>query len=58
MGNWYRKFQKVIPGRQREQECGCCLPLWEGFRATWGRGNRRWRGRIDSRGQIFFKKNI
>ena len=26
MGNRYEVFQRLIlPGRQREQECGCCL---------------------------------
>ena len=27
MGNWYNKSQKVILGRQIEQECGCCPPF-------------------------------
>ena len=36
MGNRYEVFQRLkMPGRQREQECGCCPPLGEeGFRAT------------------------
>ena len=37
MGNRYKVSQHlVLPGRQREQGCGCCLSLIEkGFRAAW-----------------------
>ena len=29
MGNRYDGSQNVVfPGRQREQGCGCCLPVW------------------------------
>ena len=36
MGNRYEVFQcLILPGRQREQECGCCPSLKEeGFSAT------------------------
>ena len=36
MGNRYKVSQSVVLlGRQREQGCGCCLPLIEeGFRAA------------------------
>ena len=36
MGNRYNKSQKVILGRQREQECGCCPPFEGGVQSNMG----------------------
>ena len=36
MGNRYKKSQKVILGRQREQECGCCPPFKGGVQSHMG----------------------